>query len=47
MALLWLKPVAARAIAKADAIALAEASAAQASTAKKAQEEKFLTGTGR
>jgi MFS family permease len=47
MALLWLKPVAARAIAKADAIALAEASAAQASTAKKAQEEKSLTGTGR
>jgi len=46
MALLWLKPVAARAIAKADAIALSSA-LTQGSTAKETPDEKRPAGAAR
>ena len=46
MALLWLKPVATRAIEKAEGMALTAASA-QASKAKKTQDEKHPAGVGR
>jgi len=46
MALLWLKPVAARAIAKAEGIALT-AALARASTAKEVEDQEHLAGVGR
>jgi len=47
MALLWLKPVAARTIAKAEGMALSAALAANGSTVNATEEEKHLAGAGR
>jgi OFA family oxalate/formate antiporter-like MFS transporter len=47
MALLWLKPVAARTIAKAEGMALSAALAANASTVNATEEEKHLAGARR
>jgi len=46
MALLWLKPVATRAIAKAEGLALS-AELAQAAAAKEEQDQQHLAGVGR
>jgi len=47
MAQLWLKPVAARTIAKAEGMALSAALAANGSAVNATEEEKHLAGAGR